>query len=357
MHLGLALSFLMHAGLLAWAYFTMSATPALPSNLPEPIAVSLITPSEFSRLKQGDTSATELEAKAKETEPKPDISKKEAEKPKPITGPEIPAPAPEPTPPAPAEPSKAEPAKEEPPKADPIAEKLAALPEPTPGPSPEELKKIEDQKKAEEEAQKKAEEDKKKTEDEKKKAEEKKKADEKKKAEEARKKKLAEDKKKAEEKKKKDYQAFIDKQSAMLDKDPTKRGAPQASSDPSKPTDYTGPTAGADRGTDTVLSVTQQQLLLAQINQQLVPCSKMPGGGGGIDTPRVVLKWKVNPDGSMASDPVVLNPQATPLFQIAADASINAVRKCSPLNLPPDMYAHWSTIEWEFDWPKILGLR
>ncbi len=350
MQLGLALSFLMHAALLAWALFTMHRTPELPDNLPEPIAVSMITASELDSLKKGDVNSTELEAKAKDTEPKPDISNKEAEKPKPLTAPEPPAAAP------PPEPPKPEPAKEEP-KADPIAEKLAALPpEPAPGPTPEELKRIEDEKKAAEEAKKKAEDEaKKKAEDEKKKKDE---EEKKKKAEEEkRKKKLAEEKerKKKEDEAKKKSEA--DRLSALLDKDPTKRGAPQSSSDPSKPTDYTGPTAGADRGDAPVLSVTQQRLLLAQINRALEPCSKMPGGGGGIDTPVVIVRWNVNPDGSMATEPEILNPQSTPLFQIAAEASLNAVRKCSPLQLPPDMYQYWKTIKWEFDWPKILGLR
>lgn len=340
MQLGLALSLLMHATLLGWAFFVMHATPELPSDLPEPIAVAMITPSEFLRLKQGDVNATELEAKAKDTEPKPDISKKEADKPKPVLAPEPPAPEP-----AKPEPPKPEPAKEEPPKADPIAEKLAELPpEPAPGPTPEELKKIEDQKKAEEEAKKKAE-------DEKKKAEEKKKKDD-----EAKKKKLADEKKKKEEAEKK-KKSDADRMAALLDKDPTKKGAPQANSTPTKPTDYTGPTAGAEKGNDTVLSVREQDMLVGQINQALTPCSKMPGGGGGIDTPKVVVRWQLKPDGSMATEPVVVNPQSSPLFQIAADASINAVKNCSPLQLPADKYAHWSTIEWEFDWPKILGLR
>ena len=83
----------------------------------------------------------------------------------------------------------------------------------------------------------------------------------------------------------------------------------------------------------------------------------MPGGGGGIDTPVVTVQWHVRQDGSLDGEPVVLEPQSTPLFRIAAEASINAVRNCSPLDLPPDKYGAWSKITWDFDWPKILGLR
>ncbi len=343
MHLGLALSFLIHAGLLAWAIFIMRTTSELPSNVPEPIAIAMISPSDLLRLKKGDVNAKELEAKATEKEPKPHISKKKAEKPKPKTAPEPPAPEPEPV------------KKEAPKKTDPIAEKIAALPEPKPGPSPEELKKLEAKKKAEAEAKKKAEEKKKKAEEAKRKAEAKKKAEKKKKAEAARKKKLAEAKRKKEAAKKKKAEA--DRLAALLDKDPTKRGAPQSSSEPTKPTDYKGPTAGADKGNDSVLSVREQDLLLGRINAQLTPCSKMPGGGGGIDTPRVTVRWRLRPDGSIEGEPEVLNRQDTPLFRIAADASVNAVKKCSPLDLPQDKYSAWQTITWDFDWPRILGLR
>ena len=276
---GLTLSILLHGGALAWMYLAMLSTPPLKAPEPAPIEVALITPSDLLALKKGSTTATELEAKAKD-EPKPDMSKVEAEKPKPILAPELPV---EPTPPepekkveeAPAPPP--EPAKTEPPKPDAIAEKLAAMPpDPPPGPTPDELKKAEEEKKAEElkqaEEKQKAEDEKKKAEEEKKKAERKKKAEER---EKARKKKLAEQKKKEQEKKKKQEQA--DRLAALLDKDPTRKGAPNSADAAENPTDYTGPTAGAAEGDAPRLSVREQDLLRAQISQQLRACWKTSG--------------------------------------------------------------------------------
>ncbi len=331
MQLSLLISLLMHGGLLAWAYLLMLATPKLEPPEPEPITVALITPSELLRLKQGSETTTELEAKAKE-EPKPNLSKLEAEKPKPV---EAPTP-PEETPPAPAEAAKpAEPPPE--PKSDPIAEKLAALPpDPPPGPTPEELKRIEEQKQAAEEERKKA--------AEKRKEEEKKKAEEKKKKEEE-KKKLAEAKRKAEAKKK----SAADRLAALLDKDPTKRGAPQSATPPTRDTNYQGPTAGASQGTDSVLSVREQDLLKGLISSQLRGCWKLPGGGGGIETTVVTLRWQLNVDGSLDGEPSVEDPQSGPVYQIAAEAAIRAVKGCSPFTLPPDKYAAWKTIIWDFD--------
>ena len=338
---GLLTSFVGHALLLFYALFDIHAAPPdLPPIIP--IEATIITPSELTRLKQGDPTSKQMEAKAKE-EPPTEVSKKEAEKPKPITAP---PPAAEPPPPEP-EPQKTE---TPPPKQDPIADKLAAMPPepaptPEPGPTPEEKKKLEEKL----EQEKKAEE--KKKADEKKKAEDKKKAEEKKKADE-KKKKLAEAKRKADEKKKFD----ADKIAALLDKTPDKRGAPQSSTPPTKPTDYTGPTAGERQGKDTVLSAREQDLLLSMINSQLEPCARLPGGGGGPDTPIVNVRFRLNQDGSLNGEPVIVDRQNTPLFAIAADASVRAIKQCAPFQLPPDKYSSWSDVTWAFDWPVILGL-
>jgi colicin import membrane protein len=362
MPFGLTLSFLLHAGAIAWAYLAMAATPPLKPPEPEPITVALITPSDLLRLKQGSETAKELEAKAKDA-PKPDVSKLEAEKPKPVTAQELPS---EPAPPPeekkaaeapPPEPPKQEPPKQEPPKADPIAEKLAAMPpEPPPGPTPDELKKAEEEKKAEEQRQadeKQKLEEQKKAEEEKKKAEEKRKAEEKKKKlEEEKKKKLAEQKRKEDEKKKKQQQA--DRLAALLDKDPTRKGAPNAATEPQNPTDYTGPTAGAREGNEPVLSVREQDLLKSQISQQLRGCWKLPGGGGGIETMVVTVRWRLRPDGSLDGEPALEGPQSSPVYQIAAEAAVRAVKMCSPFTLPPDRYWAWKSIIWDFDPREML---
>jgi len=357
--LGLTLSILLHGGALAWMYLAMLSTAPLKPPEPAPIEVALITPSDLLALKKGSTTATELEAKAKD-EPKPDVSKQEADKAKPITAPELPI---EPTPPEPEKkveeaPPPPEPPKPEPPKPDPIAEKLAAMPpDPPPGPTPDELKKAEEERKAEEmrqaEEKKKAEEERQKAEEEKKKKAEaeKKKAEEKKK-EEARKKKLAEKKRKEQEKKKKQQQA--DRLAALLDKDPTRKGAPNSAAEPQNPTDYSGPTAGASEGDAPQLSVREQDLLRAQISQQLRACWKLPGGGGGIETMVVTVRWRLRPDGSLEGEPAIEAPQSGPVFQIAAEAAIRAVKSCSPFTLPPDRYWAWKSIIWDFDPREML---
>ncbi len=362
MPFGLIFSFACHVALLIWAYGSMRAVPHLPVEETPMISAEIITPSEFLKLKQGSEDAKKLETKAKD-EPKPDDSKNDTKKPD--NAPPLPPPPPQEVakvePPPAAEPPKVEPPpppSPEPPK----AETPPLPPEPAPGPTPDEQKLLEQKieeaaKKAEEEAKKKADEEAKK------KAEE---ALKKKLADEAKKKKADEAKKKAEaEAKKFDANKLAnliekapddaEKQKALLDKDPTKKG--QQAAGTSQTSKETGLEAGTKTGKDLVLSAREQDLIAGQIKAQLTRCAKMPGGGGGIDTPVVTVQWHVREDGSLDGEPVVLQPQNTPLFRIAAEASLNAVRNCSPLDLPADKYAAWSKITWDFDWPRILGLR
>lgn len=364
MPFGLVISFLCHAALIGWAYLSMANVQQHTVDDTPAISAEVITPSEFLRLKEGAEDSKNLETKAKD-EPKPDDSKNDTKKPEAAT----PAPPPPPQevakaePPPPPEPPKVT---EPPPPPEPKkAEEPPPPPEPAPGPTPDEQKLLEqkieeDRKKAEDEAKKKAEEEaKKKAEEEaKKKAEELKK----KKAEEEKKKKLAEAKKKAEEAKKKfDPNAIANllekspddaKSKALLDKDPTKKGQQAAGS--SKTATATGKEAGVKGGKDIVLSAREADLLKGMIKSQLEPCTRM--FGGGLDTPVVTVEWSVNEDGTVNGEPVVVQPQSSAVFQIAANASVNAVKNC-PLSLPADKYPAWRQIRWEFDWPKMLGLR
>lgn len=326
MYFGIAISLACHAALLAWAFLTIQSTPQLRLPESEPISVAIVTPSDLLRMKQGSETAKELEAKKAE-EPKPQTSVQEAPKSNPILAPTPPA-----EPAKPVEEAKAEP------KPDPIADKLAAMPpepEPAPGPTPDELKKIEDDKKAEDQRKaeaKKAEE---------KKAEEKRKAEEKKKAEQ---KKLAEAKRKEDEKKK---TSAADRLAALLNKDPTKKGAPVSGTEP---TNYSGPTAGTAKGTESVLSLREQDLMRGMLSSQLKSCWTLAGGGGGVETPVVVLKWRMRPDGILDGEPQLVQSASGPLAQLANEAAIRAVKKCQPFNLPPDLYATgWKEITWEFD--------
>ena len=359
MPFGLLVSFVCHAALIAWSVLSMRAVQQLPVEDTPAISAAIITPSEFLRLKQGNEDTKNLETKAKD-KPAGDDSKNDTKKPDNATPPPPPPPPPPqevakadpPPPPTPTEvvPPKVEPPPPEPPKPDPIAEKMKEPPppEPAPGPTPDEQKlleqKLEDQRKADE-AKKKAEDE------------------AKKKAEELKKKKLAEAKKKAEEKKKQAFNNIgnlldklpddAEKQKALLDKDPKKKG--QQAAGTSQTAAATGQEAGTATGKDTVLSAREQDLLKGMIKGQLAQCWRLPGaGGGGSEIPVVTLSWKLNQDGSLNGEPAVKSAPNDTLGNAASEAALRAVRGCQPFHLPPENYQAWKEIEWDFDPRQML---
>ncbi len=98
-----------------------------------------------------------------------------------------------------------------------------------------------------------------------------------------------------------------------------------------------------------MLSAREEDLLKGLIISQLRNCWKLPGGGGGIETTVVTLKWHLRLDGSLDGEPAVVEPQSSAVYQIAAEAAIRAVKTCQPFNLPADKYVAWKTIIWGFD--------
>lgn len=357
MQFGLIVSILLHAAVLGWAFITIHTQRELRMAEPEAIITGLVSENDLTKLKQGVRTAKQLEAVAKEV-PKPDVAKKDAPKPKVVT-----APPPPPEPPAP--------------KADPIAEKLASAEPPPQAPAPpaptaEEQKKLdamlqeqalkEEQRRAEE--QKRAEEErrqaeaKKKADDEKRQkdaADRKKREDEKKKrATEVKRKQEEEEKRRQEEAKKKFNPDAIERQLALLDRDPRKKNAPAATPTPEKETKQKGPTLGAPEGRDQQISAGEVAMLRARISSRLKVCWRLPSGGGGSDTPAVTVRWRMKPDGSVDGEPQVEQPRGDALFRIAAEAAVRAVRECSPFDLPTDKYAAWRVITWEFDPSQMM---
>lgn len=346
MYFGFAVSFLIHAGLLALAVFAMARTQPLKPVDPEPVQVAVITSDELVRLTQGDRNAKQLQGSP--SPPAPDSKAvKEPPKPKIVTPPPPPPPPPE----AKAEPPPPPPAKEpEPPKPDPIAEKLAMLPpDPVPGPDPAELKRQEDEARRQEEL-KRQEEQKRKAE-----AERKKRLEDQKKREEARK--LAEARKKAEEAKKKSFEDIMAEaiKPALKDNDPTKKPPPPGGTQTAMASQKKGPVAGAPEGRDNQLTSGQRQLLGAMIDDAIGRCWNINSGAPGIEKIVVRVEVRLRPDGRLAEEPRILQPGSDPLFNDLAKSALRALYQCEPFDFPAELYkGGWDASVWRFDPGKMF---
>ena len=359
MHFGLIISVFIHVAILGCTLFAFQAQRQLHTPQTEPVAVGMITPGEATKVRQGVETAklTETEAKAS---PKGEVAKKEAAKARPVAA----------APPPPPEPASR---LEE--KADPVAQKLKEAPPPSApppaAPAPAEHKKLDpappekldadalqaaEQRKMEEKraAEQKRAEEQKRTAEQRRREEQRRQA-EKRKADEKRRRDATAKKRREEEKKREEAEAAAkskfdaDRIAALLNKVPS-ASAPPPAPPPDQPAKAKGPALGAPDGRDQQLSASEKAMLNGIIESRLNACWRLPSAGGGSDTPVVTLRWRLNPDGSLDGDPVVIErTRSDALFQLAADAAIRAVRECAPFPLPRDKYNHWKVIIRDFD--------
>ena len=64
----------------------------------------------------------------------------------------------------------------------------------------------------------------------------------------------------------------------------------------------------------------------------------------------VVVRIRFNQDGSLSQDPTLSNQGSHPLFQVAAESALRAVRRCAPYSfMPISKYDVWKDVEVTFD--------
>jgi len=151
--------------------------------------------------------------------------------------------------------------------------------------------------------------------------------------------------------KKPDRPAFNpDEIAALLNKqDPTGGGDPAPAAAPQK--------FGANEGNaDAAMTQSEQDAMIGALRNRLAQCWNPPRGVREAGNLRVTIGIGLLPDGSLASDPRILDAGFDPLSQIAAESAIRAVQICAPYDmLPPEMYSAWRDIEFIFDPREMLG--
>ena len=373
MYVGLLVSVLMHAGLLAWTVISIQSTPELRPHMIEPVAVDMITPSELTRLTKGSRQAKLKEAQPKES-PQAEPAPKEAPRPRPVAAPPPPPPpepppaqAPEPPPPQvaaaepppPPPPPAVEPPKPQPDKAA-LEQKLAdlALQQAEEAKRQTEAKaKAEAAAKADAESKAKAEADAKakavaeakaKAEAEAKRIADAKHRAELKKMHDEKRRKDAEKKRIAAEREKAKFSA--DRLSALLDKTPDPRAPATAAPDTKSDSRVKGPVLGAPEGRDAVLSASARAMLGQLMRESVKRCWNINAGLDGIDKIAVRIEIRLNRNGALADNPKILNSGNGPLFRDMADSALRAIVACAPYALPPDMYeGGWDHMIMNFD--------
>jgi outer membrane biosynthesis protein TonB len=106
------------------------------------------------------------------------------------------------------------------------------------------------------------------------------------------------------------------------------------------------------------ISPRQVATLEQAIRAQIAPCWNPPLGGADVAEMTVVLRIRLNRDGTVDGQPLFVSQTgATAGNQAYARAFVEtakrAVLRCAPLQLPADLYGYWQEFELNFD-PRLM---
>ena len=348
MKAGLTTSLVMHATLLGFGLFSLSAPRAFEVADVESLPVDIIPVESITQIQQGDKKATVNETPAPVPTKRPDVvpeaekvgeamvdtDKKPTpeERPKPVEATAVPAPSPKPEP-KPVEEAKPEPVKQPEPKPaavpatevtpepkpkeevkpDPVTEAIAAadtgaepIELPTEAPAPQakpqppkaQTAKAPDRKDAEKPV------------------------------------KQAASNPKSEEK---EFDA--DEVAALLNKQKPSGGGAKRSTE-------TASLGGDNTTGGTKLSQSEMDALRGQVQR----CWNIPAGAADAGNLRVSVKFKLDRNGSLDGSPEIISGGGSAgVERAAAEAARRAVARCAPYNLPADKYDAWADVIVNFD--------
>lgn len=153
-------------------------------------------------------------------------------------------------------------------------------------------------------------------------------------------------KKKIVKKKKKKKKFDEDKIAALLNK------VPDAGRNSTKLPDLPGAkkVKGNPQGRALTMSISEIDAFRRQVSQ----CWNPPVGGLGAEDLRVKVRLQLSKDGSLKSQPKVMNRGSSPFFRAAADSATRAIWQCQPYNLPVKKYQLWRDMIINFDPRQML---
>ncbi|BDA86833.1 hypothetical protein Sa4125_43750 [Aureimonas sp. SA4125] len=94
----------------------------------------------------------------------------------------------------------------------------------------------------------------------------------------------------------------------------------------------------------------QPELLPGVIDSQIQKCWSVPVMKGDIGEGGVArIRVKLQPDGTLAAPPAIIDKPAGRLGGIFAESAAAAISKCAPYRLPPEQYESWKDLMLVFD--------
>jgi outer membrane biosynthesis protein TonB len=112
--------------------------------------------------------------------------------------------------------------------------------------------------------------------------------------------------------------------------------------------------ATASLGLANANAMTLSQNEMDALRAQIQACWNLPVGAQDVKDVVVQVQISLRQDGSLSVDPIVLN-RGTGVFQVVAESTLRAVRRCAPYRLPVAKYEVWKEVEIKFDPREMFG--
>jgi colicin import membrane protein len=105
-------------------------------------------------------------------------------------------------------------------------------------------------------------------------------------------------------------------------------------------------------GSAAKLNPSQRDGLIGLLQEQMKQCYTVPisASSGNVATP--LIEVRLNQDGSLASQPVIVSAGPSSTDRAVADAALRAIRRCAPYRIPAQyspFYGDWKYLSVGFD--------
>ncbi|MBO0664051.1 hypothetical protein LQ948_15560 [Jiella sp. MQZ9-1] len=108
---------------------------------------------------------------------------------------------------------------------------------------------------------------------------------------------------------------------------------------------------GGERRTGNKLSQSELDALRGQVSR----CWSPPAGVSDAGSLRVTIRMRLDPSGGLEGRPELVDGgNGSPMERAAGEAALRAVMRCAPYNLPADKYDTWSEVILNFDPSQML---
>jgi colicin import membrane protein len=109
---------------------------------------------------------------------------------------------------------------------------------------------------------------------------------------------------------------------------------------------------GTATGTSAKLNPSMRDGLIGLLQDQMKQCYTVPisASAGNVTAP--VIDVRLNPDGSLATQPAIVSSGPSSTDRAVADAALRAIRRCAPYRVPAQyapFYGDWKNLSVGFD--------